>query len=46
MYMIRVSYHLTPKQLELLRKLSKETGLAVAELIRRAIDMFTEEQKK
>ncbi len=36
--MIRVNLHLTEKQLAQLRKLSKETGLSVAELTRRAID--------
>jgi hypothetical protein len=38
--MIRVNYHLTTKQLELSRKLSKDTGLTVAELIRRAVDEY------
>ena len=38
MYMIRVNYHLTVEQLKLLKTLSRETGLSVAELIRRAID--------
>lgn len=44
--MIRVNYHLTLKQLERLREMSKETGLAVAELIRRAIDKYFEAQSK
>lgn len=44
--MIRVNYHLTSSQIEALHKLSKDTGLAVAELIRRAIDKYLEKQQK
>lgn len=36
--MIRVNIHLTQRQLEKLRKESKDTGLTVAELVRRAVD--------
>lgn len=36
--MKRVNYHLTEKQIKTLREISKDTGLSVAELIRRAID--------
>ncbi|MFH0904921.1 MAG: ribbon-helix-helix protein, CopG family [Methanobacteriota archaeon] len=36
--MKRVNYHLTAKQIEALKTESIETGLSVAELIRRAID--------
>jgi len=36
--MIRVNFHLTQQQLEKLRRESKDTGLTVAELIRRAVD--------
>mgnify|MGYP000972074422 CR=1 FL=1 len=36
--MKRVNYHLTEKQIEALRRAAEETGLSVAELIRRAID--------
>jgi len=38
--MKRVNYHLTELQLKQLKKLSKQTGLSVAELIRRAIDKY------
>lgn len=38
--MKRVNYHLTEKQLKILRELSIKEGLPVAELIRRAVDMF------
>ena len=44
MCMKRVDYHLTEKQIEALRSYSKETGLSVAELIRRAVDMWLEKQ--
>jgi predicted DNA-binding protein len=40
--MKRVAFHLTEQQIERLQKVSKETGLKVAELIRRAIDNFLE----
>jgi hypothetical protein len=44
--MQRVNFHLTQKQIEALRKHSKDTGLKVAELIRRAIDSFLKELDK
>ena len=37
--MIRVNIHLSEQQLEKLRKESKATGLTVAELVRRAVDV-------
>jgi len=40
--MKRVAFHLTEQQIKKLQKVSKETGLKVAELIRRAIDKFLE----
>jgi len=43
--MKRVDFHLTASQIKNLKKLSKKTGLTVAELIRRAIDKFLEKQK-
>jgi len=43
--MIRTNFHLTKGQLGALRKLSKQTGLSVAELIRRAVDEFLKRQK-
>lgn len=36
--MIRTNVHLTEKQLAMLRRLSKSSGVPVAELIRRAIE--------
>jgi len=45
--MKRVNYHLTDKEIEGLEKLSKETGLSKAELIRRAVDkLLTDEKRK
>ena len=40
MGMVRVNFHLTDKQLAILRARAKGSGLTVAELIRRAIDKF------
>jgi predicted DNA-binding protein len=42
--MHRVNFHLTEQQQKLLKKLSKKTGLSVAELIRRAIDAYLKSQ--
>jgi len=36
----RISWHFTEQQLLALRRKSKETGLSVAELIRRAVDAY------
>jgi 16S rRNA U516 pseudouridylate synthase RsuA-like enzyme len=44
--MIRTNIHLTKGQLRDLRKLARETGLSVAELVRRAIDEFLQRGKK
>ena len=44
-HMKRTNIYLTEKQQEALRKLSAETGLSVAELIRRAIDLFLKGEK-
>ena len=44
--MIRTNIHLTEKQLEALRKLSEDTGLTVAEHIRRTIDEYLERKRK
>ncbi len=41
--MKRISYHVTEPQFKKLKARSKETGLAVAELIRRAIDAYFKE---
>jgi hypothetical protein len=38
--MKRTEHHLTDLQIKKLKKLSKESGISVAELIRRAIDEF------
>ena len=40
--MKRVTYHLTEQQIEKLRVHSQETGLSVAEIVRRAIDVYLE----
>jgi predicted DNA-binding protein len=39
--MKRMHIHLAEQQVERLRKMSAETGLTVAELIRRAIDAYS-----
>ena len=44
--MKRVNYHLTTSQIEKLREISKDTGLSVAELIRRAVDEYLGKKKK
>jgi len=44
--MRRRMHHLTEKQIESLEKLSKETGLSVAELIRRAIDDYLRRERR
>ena len=44
--MKRKNFHLTEKQIEKLAFLSKETGLPVAELIRRAIDRYLKETEQ
>lgn len=38
--MKRTNLHLTDFQIKSLRRLSKKTGLTVAELVRRAVDEF------
>jgi len=45
-FMIRRNVHLTPQQLKKLAELSKQTGLPMAELIRRAIDEYLRKQNK
>lgn len=44
--MKRVNYHLTELQIKGLAKLSEDTGLSVAELIRRAIDALLKKEAK
>jgi hypothetical protein len=44
--MNRTNIYLGTKQLAALRKISAETGLPVAELVRRAIDLFLEAASK
>ena len=46
MYMKRVNYHLTEKQIEILKKEAKITGLSIAEIIRRALDVYFYEKTK
>lgn len=36
----RVNYHLTVEQVKKLKRISKSTGLSVAEIIRRAVDEY------
>jgi len=38
--MIRVGMSITPKHIDALKRFSKETGLSVSEIVRRAIDQF------
>lgn len=44
--MKRTTVHLTEKQLRILDGISKDTGLSVAEHIRRAIDSYIKELAK
>ena len=43
--MHRVNFHLTDRQRFALQKLSRATGLSVAELIRRAVDQYLKRLK-
>jgi len=38
--MKRVNYHLTEKQITVLKAESQRTGMSIAEIIRRAIDKY------
>lgn len=40
--MKRINYHLTENQIEALKKIKRETGLSLAEIVRRALDNFLE----
>lgn len=44
--MIRTNFHLSEKQLDGLRRLAEKTGLSVAELVRRAIDVLLEREAR
>lgn len=44
--MIRTNHHLTRQQVQALQALAKKTGLSVAELVRRAIDLYLAQQGK
>ena len=44
--MKRVNYHLTEKQIKGLKEISKDTGLSVAELIRRSVDIYLRSVKR
>ena len=44
--MIRTNIYLTDQQKEKLDKLSRKTGLANAEIIRRAIDEYLKKEKQ
>ena len=43
--MKRVNYHLTEEEIARLQYLSNETGLAVADIIRRAVDEYLDGRK-
>ena len=43
--MQRVNHYLSEKQVAELRRLSEQTGLSLAELIRRAVDVFLLQEK-
>ena len=45
MTMKRVAFHLTEAEIERLKIKSKETGLTVAELIRRSVDEYLKKHK-
>jgi hypothetical protein len=42
--MKRISLHLTEKQLAALKRLKAETGLKVAEIIRRSVDAYLKKE--
>jgi len=44
--MVRTTYHLTEQQVESLKAIADRTGLGLAELIRRAVDLFVREESK
>ncbi len=44
--MKRINYHMTEQQIAALKKRSTVTGLSVAELIRRAVDRYLDEDKE
>ncbi len=44
-HMKRMNFYLTEQQITALQILSKETGLCMSELIRRAIDYWLEQEK-
>jgi len=46
MHMKRINTHLTSEQIDRLRVISAATGLTVAELIRRAVDIYIESRGK
>ena len=45
-HMKRMDFYLTEQQVAALQALSKETGLCVSELIRRAIDYWLEQKEE
>lgn len=44
--MKRVNYHLTDLQIKKLNEISDNTGISIAELIRRAIDDYLKKQSR
>ena len=43
--MKRVDLYMTEQQIKALNQISEQTGLSFSELVRRAIDLFTERKK-
>lgn len=46
MNMVRVNYHLTKQQVAKIKEISADTGLSVAELIRRSVDEYIRAKEK
>ena len=44
--MVRTNFHMPPKYLVALRKLSRRTGLTVADLVRRAVESYLQKERK
>jgi len=44
--MKRINFYLTDKQVAKLKLLSKESGMSVSELVRKAIDSFLKKAKR
>jgi predicted DNA-binding protein len=44
--MKKLNFYLTEKQYQKLQEISRSTGLTMAEIIRRAMDMYLEQRKE